>query len=289
MTIYPSISIIIPTYTSSEKYIQTCILSINNQNYPKDKIEILVVDNESKDNTVKISKKLGAFVYTVIGKPSQACNQRNLGAMKAKGEYLLFLDHDMELENNLLSNFSELVSKTKSKIDGWYIPEQIIASNNLFSLIRNYERSFYNQTVIDAIRIIKKEAFLKTKSQYDPLLSNGPADWDLDIQLEKIGCKFGILKKCVYHHEEKLSLRQYISKKSLYSSGIEKYISKWKNDNYVFNDIIKKQFGIFYRSIGVFTENGKWKKLILGFPLYLFLLILKTIIYIHFKMNKKYE
>lgn len=277
---FPSVSIIIPTYTSSAKYISMCIKAIKAQNYPEDKIEIIIADNHSHDDTVDIAKSLDATVFFQDGKPSQACNQRNLGAMNAKSDYVIFLDHDMEMSPNLLKNFSEKVLETDNKIDAWFVPEKIVASSKLLTKLRNFERSYYDTTAIDAARIIKKEVFLKTQDMYDPMLSNGPADWDMDLQLKELGCRFGIIDEAFYHHEEKLSLLKYITKKGNYVKDSDFYGLKWRKRNYnVYKKIIKgQQFGVGYRFFTVFFEKGKWKKTVKYFHLYLALLCIRFII-----------
>jgi len=52
---FPKISVIVPTYNSS-RTIEKCLKSIKNQTYQN--IEIIVIDNNSSDNTLKIAKKL---------------------------------------------------------------------------------------------------------------------------------------------------------------------------------------------------------------------------------------
>ena len=274
----PLVSVIIPT-RNSEMVLPICLRSLIKQNYPKAKFEIIVVDNESSDKTVEIAKSFGAKVFLVKGQPSQVCTQRNLGAEKARGKYLLFLDHDMELSKNLLKNFAEKVSKTKDIPDAWYIPEKIVASSPLFSKIRNFEGSFYNSTIIEAVRIIRKEKFNLTPEKYDPRLSNGPADWDMDLQLKELGCKFDIINESIYHHEERLSYWRYVTKRKDWVKGIDLYKAKWERRNIeAYNNVVKRQFGIYYRLIGVFVENGKWKRLLPNFHLYLSILITKILV-----------
>ncbi|NIO44350.1 MAG: glycosyltransferase, partial [Candidatus Aenigmarchaeota archaeon] len=50
------ISVIIPSFNCG-KTIEKCLQSLVNQDYPKQKYEILVVDNLSKDDTAKVAKK----------------------------------------------------------------------------------------------------------------------------------------------------------------------------------------------------------------------------------------
>jgi glycosyltransferase involved in cell wall biosynthesis len=254
--VLPTISIIIPTY-NSERVIESCLKAAMKQNYPRSKFEVILVDNCSKDRTVSISKDLGAKVFTVTGTPSQACAQRNLGAKRAQSDYLFFLDHDMEMSENLLKDFSNKIIEANKQVEAWYVPEKIIASSALLTKIRTFERSFYDGTIVDAARIIRKERFFMTK-QYDTTLSSGPADWDMDIQLKEIGCAFGIINECVYHHEDRLALWTYLTKKTKYNLGGEIYKEKWRKNQSVYEEIVSKQYSSSYRLVGIFFENKKW-------------------------------
>lgn len=271
----PIISVIIPT-RNSKWILPVCIRGILENNYPKDKVEIIIVDNESSDGTVEYAKKIGARVYSLLGKPPLVCQQRNLGARKARGEWLIFLDHDMELSKNLLRNFAVKLKKNNSA-HAWYIPERIVTSSHYLSLLRNFERGFYNQTSIDAVRIIKKTTFFQTETQYDSKFSGGPGDWDLDIQLREACCQFDTIDQPLSHHEERFGgIINYVLKKSDWSGGINRYKKKWLNKyNGKYRGIIARQFGLKYRTINVFIENGKWKKLIKRPDLYLGVMCIK--------------
>lgn len=93
----PSISVVIPTY-NSEKTLSSCLESVRMQAYPKAKIEIILADGGSSDSTFSIAKKYNAKVVKVNEKDKQGPEfNRAVGAHKAKGEILLFIDHDNEL------------------------------------------------------------------------------------------------------------------------------------------------------------------------------------------------
>ncbi len=62
----------------------------------------------------------------------------------------------------------------------------------------------------------------------------------------------------IFHDEGRFNLRSYLKKKSYYSRGFAAYIAKWGKSNLE----IKKQFGLRYRYLGVFLENGKWRRLL---------------------------
>src|SRR5688500_6010720 len=97
MSSHPLVSVIITT-RNEEQVIERLLTSVKAQTYPE--IELLVVDNNSEDNTKKITQKYTSKVYD-FGPERSA--QRNYGASKAKGSYLLFLDADMKLEKDVIS------------------------------------------------------------------------------------------------------------------------------------------------------------------------------------------
>lgn len=93
---YPLISIVIAT-KNSEKTLALTLQSIKNQSYPQDKVEVLVIDGISQDTTRMIAKK---FEVKVIDNPKVGfIPGKHLGYLKAKGDYLMYLDSDEELYN----------------------------------------------------------------------------------------------------------------------------------------------------------------------------------------------
>lgn len=90
----PHISITIPTY-NEEKNIKTCLDNLKSQDYPKNKIEILVVDGGSTDKTVKIAERY-PFV-TVLSNPQRNTHiGKMIGLRVAKGEFWTYFDADLQ-------------------------------------------------------------------------------------------------------------------------------------------------------------------------------------------------
>ena len=89
------ISIIIPTY-NEEEYLPVLLDSIKKQSYTD--YEIIVADANSTDRTREIAEEYGCVVVDG-GLPAVG---RNNGAKVAKGEYLIFLDSDLELTDDYL-------------------------------------------------------------------------------------------------------------------------------------------------------------------------------------------
>ncbi|GAF90754.1 unnamed protein product, partial [marine sediment metagenome] len=96
-----NITVIIPA-KNEENYIDKCIEGIKAIDFNKNQMEIIVVDNGSKDRTINIASNSGAKVIEVqdvtIGE------LRNYGAKVAKGEILAFLDADCIPHKKWLKN-----------------------------------------------------------------------------------------------------------------------------------------------------------------------------------------
>jgi glycosyltransferase involved in cell wall biosynthesis len=88
------VSFIIPVL-NGEKEIKRCLLSVRNQDFPPAEYEVLVVDNGSTDKTHQIVGDLGFDLQVIPGVSVAAL--RNHGAKMARGDYLAFVDADVEL------------------------------------------------------------------------------------------------------------------------------------------------------------------------------------------------
>lgn len=90
------LSIIIPVY-NVEKYITTTIESIYRQELPIEEFEVVLINDGSTDNSLKIILELSSKYknITIISQENQGPSiARNKGISKAKGEYIYFMDSD---------------------------------------------------------------------------------------------------------------------------------------------------------------------------------------------------
>src|SRR3989338_2651954 len=210
------VSVVITT-KNEEKNIENCLKSIKNQTYSRDKIEIIVVDNNSIDKTKEIAKKYTDKVFNLAqetdlnGVKNFRGAQLNLGAKKSKGEIIFFPDADMTFDKDLISEVAEKLNN----FDALFIPE-IICGKGLFGRIRNFERSFYNMTSIDGVRVIKKNLYSRIGGFDEKSIQFGLDDWDFTKEVKKQTDRLSITSNALYHHEEELNLASYLSKKSKY-------------------------------------------------------------------------
>lgn len=215
----PLISIVITT-KNEEANIERCLKSIKSQKY-KGKIEIIVVDNFSTDQTVILARKYTDLIFQTGPERSA---QRNFGAKKANGRLLLFLDADMQLSPNVIR---ECVGLARGKG-----PKTIVAISeigrgyNFWGKALSLEKNCYFQgpTWIIAARFFPRSLFLRFKG-YDTHLHAGE-DWDLTQRIEEAGFLMLLTRSYLIHHEQKVSLFTLLKKEAYYIENIGEYAKR---------------------------------------------------------------
>jgi glycosyltransferase involved in cell wall biosynthesis len=90
----PLVSFVIPVL-NGEHYIALCLPSIENQQLPEEEYEVLIMDNGSTDKTHQIIRDLG-FDFQMVPEVRVGA-LRNRGVALAHGDYVAFVDADVEL------------------------------------------------------------------------------------------------------------------------------------------------------------------------------------------------
>lgn len=235
------LSVVIPT-KNEEANIAACIGAFAPF---AGEVEVIVVDNFSPDRTREIAASLGA---KVLEQGPERCAQRNRGWREATGEYVMFVDADMIVAPDTIA---EILARSD---DALYVRE-VRGGEGLRIRARNFERSFYDGTCIDGLRVIRR-SLLAEVGGYDERLV-ACEDWDLDRRLIAAGAKRAITRGHLVHNEAHQSLRVFLHKKAYYSASVAAYRQKWGDDA-----ICRRQFGLWYRYFGVFMANGGWRRVL---------------------------
>ena len=111
---WPLISVVVPI-RNEEKFIAKTLNNILAQDYPSDKLEILVVDGLSTDRTREIVGNIAAKDPRVqlLDNPKRLSSAaRNVGAKAARGEIVCYIDGHVHIDNNqLLKNTASLMAE----------------------------------------------------------------------------------------------------------------------------------------------------------------------------------
>lgn len=110
------VSVIVPVY-QAEKFIQKSVLSIINQTFKN--IEILLIDDGSMDNSLKICNELGEKDkrIRIMHHENQGVSfTRNKGLKEARGEYILFVDADDYIEETMIEYMLQKAEKEQVEV-----------------------------------------------------------------------------------------------------------------------------------------------------------------------------
>ena len=246
----PLLSVVIPT-RNEERNLEACLHGFDAA-CAAGWCETIVVDNDSTDATPALARACGARLF---GQGPERSAQRNRGAREAAGRFIAFLDADMRMPAETLAEIHDRLLAADDTVDAWYVPETRVGTG-WWIRVRNFERSFYDGTCIDALRIFRRDAFFAAGG-YDESIT-GFEDWDLDRTFLAQGRPTALLTHALLHDEGAFSLRRHLRKKVHYSHWTARYREKWGAGD----TILRRQLGLRYRFFGVFVEHGKWKRVL---------------------------
>lgn len=116
------VTIIVPAFNEEEE-ISNCLDSLLRLNYPKNKYEIIVVDDGSRDRTPQIVRNYEDKYFNIrllSKKNGGKASAQNLGLKHANGKYILVTDADATPEINWVTKMVKDLQKHDLVIGSWY-------------------------------------------------------------------------------------------------------------------------------------------------------------------------
>jgi len=213
----PLVSVIIPAWNSAA-FIVACLESLKKQTYKN--MEIIVVDNNSSDDTVKLAKDYTDKVYR---RGPERSAQVNYGARMAKGKYLYRVDSDFVLEPAVITQCVQMCEK--ENLDGIAVHNTSAEGLGFWAEVRKYERNTYiDDNLIVAVRFFTKESWKKING-FDETLY-GPEDYDFHNRFVSAGFKWGRIEAIERHLGEPKSISDIWSKHYFYGKHMVAYFRK---------------------------------------------------------------
>ena len=191
----PKVSVIIPAYNEG-KNIADCINSVFNSSYPKEKLEVIAVDDGSKDNTLNVLKKfknIRVLKQNHLGK----VEAMNLGAFNSSHDVVLTVDADTILHRDCIK---ELARPFSDKSIGATTGNNVVKNNksiigafqnieyHFSNLIRNSFSKVFNNGIwfSGSLACYRKEALEKIRYFKKDTMAE---DQDVALEMRKAGYK----------------------------------------------------------------------------------------------------
>ena len=204
------VSIIVPIY-NLEKHINKCVLSIVNQTYKK--IEIILVDDGSdEDESPRICDEWGKKdkrIKVIHKENGGLSSARNEGIKNSVGSYLMFIDGDDYIENDMVENLYKSVTENNAQIAtcGFiyqtYVKQEIRHSKENYvvdseeALRRLFACDDMSQAICD--KIFKRELFDTIKFPEGKFHEDIGTLWKLIDKAERVSH----INKCGYHYVQR--------------------------------------------------------------------------------------
>jgi glycosyltransferase involved in cell wall biosynthesis len=267
-------SFIIPC-KNEENNIENCLKSIFKQNYSELYKEVIVVDNNSTDQTVEIISKYKS-VRLLRSDAKSISKLRNIGASYSACEWLAFIDADVELSCNW---FIEVNKALEKKIKEGYSLNKII-TGSVYGIKNNstlIEKVWYlhlknrprnNVKYINGGNIVLSRDLFNTVQGFNEEYLTGE-DEKLCSDCRKIGALIydspGIVS---YHNGYPKNLKDFYRRERWHGQGIIKYIFKpWMKKELILS------FQIIFSILGLIVGILLQSVLIAFFTLLIILII----------------
>lgn len=212
----PLVSVIVTTKNAASHtpYFAEVLKSIKNQSYKN--IELIVSDNFSTDETIKIAKKFKAKIFL---KGPERTVQMNYAARKAKGKYIAVTGDDMVLNKDYIKRAVEVC---ESGYDCVY-HSTVVPEGNFWVKVRGLERlSYVGDDSIECAWFWRKKAYLGVGGYNSSMVAG--EDFDLQERLDKAGYKTGRTGIANIHMGEPVSLREIFKKNFYYGTTVINYL-----------------------------------------------------------------
>jgi cellulose synthase/poly-beta-1,6-N-acetylglucosamine synthase-like glycosyltransferase len=215
---FPSVSIIVASM-NNESTIEDCLKALLNQNYPAEKIEIILMDGCSKDRTVEIAKKYPIRVYSI----SLNCPAAYNYAQKiASNPILGFVDSDAKVEEDWLRKLvlhleEERVAGVSGSIGTWN-NENPWARSIGYELITRYRRIGKYTGRIATMNLLLKKSVIEEIGGW---AEDMPSQYDTEFgyRLAAKGYKIAYEPSAICYHFNRPTLKAFYRQQLQYGKN----------------------------------------------------------------------
>lgn len=203
----PLVSIIIPNFNNAN-FVIAAVQSAIAQDYSP--CEIIVIDDGSTDNSLKILQSLGEHITIISILNAGAAAARNVGLNNATGAYIALLDSDDIWTQDKISKQMKMM--IDFNLDLVYCGGQEFENNNTNGLIHApifsgncypYFKRFPTRAIIDlgCSSALFRKSLLKSSGLFDSAFLGAAEDWDFFRRYCRIA-KVGFLPEILVHYRK---------------------------------------------------------------------------------------
>jgi glycosyltransferase involved in cell wall biosynthesis len=204
---------------NNERTIKAAINSILDQQYPRELMQVIIVDGCSTDRTLHIISNLiskmdvSVEIFSDKGKGLGAARQVVFD--EAKGDYIIFVDGDVELQKDFVQKQIDFMEKNPEVAAA--IGKYMFREGNLVSTVWNLSCHVVDQLGTDGT-IFRLKA-LRQVGGFDKNIRGASEDKDVILRIRKKGWAFSANEKARFYHNCRQSLKEFWIEQAWVGSG----------------------------------------------------------------------
>lgn len=219
------VTVLVATY-NSELTIDSCLKALSELNYPKDSLEIIVLDGCSADATLEIVHK---YPVRVISEPLSAPAAYNRAVKIVSNEVLGFVDSDAKVEREWLNKLvtplgDPKVAGVSGGIETWNI-ENAWARSIGYDLKNRYARLKKNVVRVATMNLLLKKSIIEEVGGFDESLPS-QYDTDLGFRITSKGYKIIYEPDAKCYHYNRSTINGYFRQQLQYGKNTTKLYLK---------------------------------------------------------------
>ncbi len=219
----PFVSVIVPAYNAAAT-LPACLAALAAQDYPRERCEVIVVDDGSQDETAALAEAAGVHVIRQANAGPAAA--RNAGAAAAQGELLLFTDADCAPVPGWISALvAPFADPEVAGAKGAYLTRQreLVPRFTQLEYEDRYDRMAGAETIdfVDTYSAAYRREVFQANGGFDTIFPTASVeDQELSFRLAEKGYRLVFVPQARVYHRHNPTLRAYVRRKF--------YIGYWK-------------------------------------------------------------
>lgn len=223
----PDVTVVIPVKDRADE-LRRCLDSLSRLSYPQDKLQVIVVDDGSSDDSPLVAQEFGALLVPSGGSGRGPAAARNVGASRATGEILAFIDSDCSASigwlDELIPSFNDpAMAAVGGQVDGMCTEsavdryEAVMSSLSIGSRERignSGNDTFY----LPSCNLLVRRSTFKSAGGFKDSMHVGE-DVDLTWRLRDKGWTIAYLPAGSVLHEHRSSIRSFMSRRFDYGTS----------------------------------------------------------------------
>lgn len=223
----PTVSVVIPVKDRAEE-LARCLASLARLDYPQEKLQVIVVDDGSSDDSAQVARQSDALLIPSGGTGRGPAAARNVGASVATGDILAFIDSDCSASAGWLAELipafdDQAMVAVGGRVDGMCTASAVDRYEAVMSSLtlgfRERTGSGGNDTFYlpSCNLLVRRSAFLAARG-FDDSMHVGE-DVDLTWRLRDAGWTIAYLPVGRVLHEHRSTLRSFMSRRFDYGTS----------------------------------------------------------------------